>query len=83
MTQENVSKPSSRSSVIAVGGVGGSGTRLIAAFLDRLGIYMGDDQNESLDNLWFNLLFKQHPLGVFDPEDVAFVKSLGFDVDPT
>ena len=27
--------------------------------------------------------FKQHPLGVFDPEGVAFVKSLGFDVDPT
>ncbi|EGV19323.1 hypothetical protein ThimaDRAFT_1467 [Thiocapsa marina 5811] len=46
-------------SPIAVGGVGGSGTRLVAELLIRLGFYVGSDLNESLDNLWFTLLFKR------------------------
>jgi Sulfotransferase family len=45
---------------IGVGGVGGSGTRLIAAILQELGFYLGRDLNEPLDNLWFTLLFKRH-----------------------
>jgi hypothetical protein len=44
---------------VAVGGVGGSGTRLIAACLMQLGIYMGRDLNPANDNLWFTLLFKR------------------------
>ena len=44
---------------VAVGGVGGSGTRLIAQVLLELGYYLGGDLNESLDNLWFTLLFKR------------------------
>lgn len=44
---------------IAVGGVGGSGTRLVAAMLKEAGIYIGDDLNKANDNLWFTLLFKQ------------------------
>ena len=44
---------------IGVGGVGGSGTRLIAAILQELGFYLGRDLNEPLDNLWFTLLFKR------------------------
>lgn len=43
---------------VAVGGVGGSGTRVVAAMLERLGFYLGDDLNEAVDNLWFTLLFK-------------------------
>ena len=31
---------------VAIGGVGGSGTRLIAAILRRLDYYMGDDLND-------------------------------------
>jgi hypothetical protein len=44
---------------IAIGGVGGSGTRLVAELFLRLGFFVGADLNESLDNLWFTLLFKR------------------------
>lgn len=44
---------------IAVGGVGGSGTRVVAEILKRVGIYMGSDLNPSNDNLWFTLLLKR------------------------
>ncbi|MCI4590584.1 sulfotransferase [Sphingobium sp. BYY-5] len=44
---------------IAIGGVGGSGTRVVAALLQRLGHFIGSDLNPSLDNLWFTLLFKR------------------------
>jgi hypothetical protein len=49
---------------VAIGGVGGSGTRLIAGMVQDLGYYMGSDQNKALDNLWFTLLFKR--LELFD-----------------
>lgn len=42
---------------VVIGGVGGSGTRLIAALLRELGFYIGDDLNSANDNLWFTLLF--------------------------
>jgi hypothetical protein len=48
--------------MVAIGGVGGSGTRLGAALLQVLGYYIGDDLNESLDNLWFTLLFKRRSI---------------------
>ncbi|MBT9291722.1 sulfotransferase [Prosthecodimorpha staleyi] len=44
---------------VAIGGIGGSGTRIVATLLQRLGRVIGDDLNESLDNLWFTLLFKR------------------------
>jgi hypothetical protein len=44
---------------VAVGGVGGSGTRIVADMLARAGCYMGSDLNRSLDNLWFTFLFKR------------------------
>jgi hypothetical protein len=44
---------------IVVGGVGGSGTRLVARILIELGFYLGADLNDELDNLWFTLLFKR------------------------
>lgn len=47
---------------VAVGGIGGSGTRVIAAILRRFGYYLGSDLNEALDNLWFTLLFKRQSL---------------------
>ncbi len=46
-------------SPVVVGGVGGSGTRVIAQILMDLGFYMGDDLNNANDNLWFTLLFKR------------------------
>ena len=45
-------------SPVAIGGIGGSGTRLIAKILKKLGLYIGDDINTANDNLWFTLLFK-------------------------
>lgn len=44
---------------VAIGGVGGSGTRIGAALLRLLGYEIGSDLNEALDNLWFTLLFKR------------------------
>ena len=45
---------------VAIGGVGGSGTRLVAALVQGLGYDLGGDLNDSRDSLWFTLLFK-HP----------------------
>jgi len=47
---------------IAVGGVGGSGTRVVAALFRDLGYYLGDDLNDAYDNLWFTLLFKRRSI---------------------
>jgi len=47
------------SSPIVIGGMGGSGTRLIASIIKKLGINIGSDLNGAYDNLWFTLLFKR------------------------
>jgi hypothetical protein len=47
---------------VIVGGIGGSGTRLMAGLLQIFGYYIGDDLNDSLDNLWFTLLFKRRSI---------------------
>ena len=44
---------------IVVGGLGGSGTRVVAKILNDAGVYQGDYVNESLDNLWFTFLFRR------------------------
>lgn len=44
---------------LIIGGVGGSGTRLITQCLRKAGYFMGYDLNDSNDNLWFTLLFKR------------------------
>ena len=46
-------------SPIVVGGVGGSGTRVIAQMLMDADVYMGELLNEPNDNLWFTLLFRR------------------------
>jgi hypothetical protein len=53
-----------------VGGVGGSGTRVAAAILGQLGVYLGGDLNESLDNLWFSFLFVH--LSALDQDEETF-----------
>jgi Sulfotransferase family len=47
---------------ISIGGVGGSGTRVVAALFHDLGYYLGDDLNDAFDNLWFTLLFKRRSI---------------------
>jgi hypothetical protein len=54
--------PSEHPPPIAIGGVGGSGTRLIASILQNLGFYMGQDISSANDNLAFTLLFKRREL---------------------
>ncbi len=48
--------------MIAIGGIGGSGTRLVAQMLKELDYYIGDDLNEPNDNLLFTLLFKHESI---------------------
>jgi len=54
---------------VSVGGVGGSGTRVIALILASLGLNIGNNLNEALDNLTFTLLFKRiNILNIFKKE---------------
>lgn len=66
-----------RTPPIAIGGLGGSGTRVFSALLQAAGFYMGSCQNDPLDNLWFTVLFKRAAWGrppnpdQPNPDDVA------------
>jgi hypothetical protein len=55
MTHSNLSLLTN--SPVVIGGVGGSGTRLIAQCASKLGYFLGHDLNAANDNLWFALLF--------------------------
>ena len=48
--------------MLAIGGIGGSGTRAIAKLAAQAGADMGADLNDSLDHLGFTALFKRHAL---------------------
>ena len=51
--------PSSAPGPLVIGGLGGSGTRLVAEIAQELGFFLGCDLNHAKDNLWFTLLFKR------------------------
>ena len=55
---------------VAIGGVGGSGTRLVAEIVKQLDYFIGDDLNEANDNLLFTLLFKDISLWNAAQEDL-------------
>jgi hypothetical protein len=59
-----------RSDGIAIGGVGGSGTRLVAGALAAAGYFIGYDLNEASDNLTFSLLFVRRE--ILDASDDEF-----------
>lgn len=66
---------------VAIGGVGGSGTRVVAELVRNLGIHTGTDLNDASDTLWFTLLFKRLeapgcPDGAFDALVHALVSAL-------
>ena len=44
---------------IVIGGMGGSGTRLVADICSLFGMYLGDDLNIANDNLLYTLLFRR------------------------
>lgn len=57
-----MSTPIDKNSPVVIGGIGGSGTRVVAEICRQLGIYLGTNLNESLDNLWYTALFKRSDL---------------------
>lgn len=65
--------PGSPQVPVAIGGMGGSGTRLVARIVGQLGWYLGDDLNAAVDNLWFTLLFKRIELGQSDGGNGEFI----------
>lgn len=44
---------------VVVGGLGGSGTRVVAELMAMFGFYIGSDLNSARDNLWYSFLFKR------------------------
>lgn len=52
---------------IFIGGVGGSGTRVLCSIAQSFGLNMGADFNKAQDALWFSLLF-MHPGMMACPE---------------
>lgn len=58
-TLENAENSYAQNGPVVVGGIGGSGTRVIAEMLALFGFHIGDDLNSASDNLWYTLLFKR------------------------
>jgi hypothetical protein len=58
------------SSPIVIGGIGGSGTRLITRILRDQGVALSGDLNEALDNLWFSLLFVRRTILLKSQEEI-------------
>lgn len=66
-----VARSSPLPSPVAIGGVGGSGTRVVASALALLGFAIGRDCNQAQDNLGFTLLFKDEEGPLLGPEAFA------------
>ncbi len=56
--------------MVAIGGVGGSGTRVVAQMLKELGYFIGNDLNSANDNLLFTLLFKREDILVKTDKEI-------------
>jgi hypothetical protein len=61
---------------VAIGGVGGSGTRLVANIVSQCGFYLGSSLNDALDNLWFTILFQRPSWFDRFPSDEEIIRSL-------
>ncbi len=55
---------------IVIGGLGGSGTRLVVSLFNDMGVEFGGELNESLDNLWFSLLFVRRTILLRSDEEL-------------
>jgi hypothetical protein len=58
------------SAPVVIGGVGGSGTRLVTQILRQVGVIFDGVVNDSLDNLWFSLLFVRRTIFLKPPEEI-------------
>ncbi|MDJ0613690.1 MAG: sulfotransferase [Rhizobiaceae bacterium] len=65
-----------QSPVVAIGGMGGSGTRLIAAIIEALGINIGSILNGPLDNLAFTFFLKRPAWFRSFPTDGEIIQAL-------
>lgn len=63
---------------IAVGGVGGSGSRIIARLLQEMGLFIGSDLPVSVDTVWYAALFGYRGVLLEDAEDLNAMFSLFF-----
>lgn len=74
MQQTDIVELFSRPPVV-VGGVGGSGTRVIAAVLERSGVFIGRELNESADNMTIARKFPEIRDGILDgcSDDRTFI----------
>lgn len=63
-------------SPLVIGGVGGSGTRLIAQIFQESGYFMGNDLNESNDNLLFTLIFKRESILIETDEEIERLSNI-------
>lgn len=61
--------------LVAIGGLGGSGTRVLAAALRASDIHIGERLNGKLDNLWFTVLFKRAAWTRSPPASADVVKA--------
>ncbi len=68
-------EPDNKTFPVAIGGVGGSGTRLIASVLRQLGYDLGSDLNEAHDNLAYTLLLKRSDLWPIEDHDEEIRKA--------
>lgn len=65
---------------VVVGGVGGSGTRVVTEMLMDMGYFMGDARNSAGDNLWFRFLLKRDDWFERNREDHPEVIHEGLDL---
>ena len=57
--QDTIASALSPEAPVIIGGLGGSGTRVVARMLSEMGFFLGNDLNPEYDNLAFTLLFKR------------------------
>lgn len=62
--------------IISIGGIGGSGTRVIAEILRESGYFMGSDLNKSNDTLLFTLLFKRENILTLTDKEFDYVLNI-------
>lgn len=81
LSEPDLPLPAPLPAPLAIGGVGGSGTRVVAKILMESGCYLGADLNQANDNLWFSLLFRRpeivrEPAARFEQLAAVFLKGM-------